>query len=202
MNSSDLGILHDHYKESFSRILEQEKQRDRLFLVLIAILGALFLEVQYPASTQSLLEESTRVALNTLPIPVTTSATWTVLLVAMQRYCQSSIAIERQYIYLHRLEDAISSLLGHESVYSREGKTYLENYPIFSTWTSLFYACFFPVIAIALQGFIIYLEWNSQTSIEYNTRYDLTMAGGVFVSLLLYRGPRAWGWLVKKFRRR
>ena len=198
MDSSDLGILHDHYKESFSRILEREKQRDLLFLVLVAILGALFLAIQYPAHIQGLLKESTEIALDTLPIPVTTSATWTVFCVVMLRYCQLSLAIERQYAYLHRLEDAVSSLLGHTSVYSREGRTYLADYPMFSTWTWAFYALAFPVITIVLEAFLIYLEWDDQTPIEYNTWYDLTMAGGVFVSLLLYRGEQAWKWLARK----
>ena len=62
MNTDNVDILHDHYKESFSHIRDREKQRDRLFLFLIGVLGLLFLEVQYPANLQKCVVSRVRTA--------------------------------------------------------------------------------------------------------------------------------------------
>ncbi len=48
MMEQHLDVLHNHYTESFAYIREWEKQRDRLFLVLIGLFALLFFEVQYP----------------------------------------------------------------------------------------------------------------------------------------------------------
>lgn len=208
MDIPDLNILHDHYKESFSQIREREKQRDLLFLVLIALLGSLFLEVQYPADLQRIFNEistsSTKKslnALNALPVSIITSATWTVFLVIMLRYCQNSITVDRQYKYLHKLEDTISSLLGDDSIYTREGKAYLKDYPSFSNCVWIFYTGIFPLIVIGLQAYLIYLEFGSQLSVEYNACYDSIMAVGVFISLILYRGKEFVMYIRGKFKR-
>ena len=43
MTETPLDVLHDHHKDSFSHVREREKQRDRLFLVLIGLLALLSL---------------------------------------------------------------------------------------------------------------------------------------------------------------
>jgi hypothetical protein len=41
IGNEKLQLLHDHYKETFALIRDRERQRDRLFLVIIGLYGAL-----------------------------------------------------------------------------------------------------------------------------------------------------------------
>jgi hypothetical protein len=194
----ELDILHDHYKDSFAYIREREKQRDRLFLYLVGVLGLLFLEVQYPATLQQLLAEvsaeGAKMNVGTLPIPIIASATWTVLMILVLRHSQSAISIERQYKYLHRLEDAVSKMLGDGSVYCREGKEYGENYPAFSWWSWFFYSYVSGIVTVGLAAYLAGSELRGRQPVSYNAYFDAGMALGVAVSLILYRGPNvAWG---------
>ncbi len=186
-----LEVLHDHYKESFSHIREREKQRDRLFLFLIALIGVLFLEIQYADIFSTILGnvkfEFIELHISVMPISVFLSVTWTYLFVIVLKYCQSTIIIERQYEYLHHIEDKISQLFGDQSVYCREGKAYLDKYPLFSNIVWIFYILLFPIIIILSVGLIIYLESYKIEAPLYHLIYDLVLAIGIFVSFMFYR---------------
>jgi len=188
---SRLEILHDHYKESFSHIRERERQRDRLFLVLIVVLGLLFLEVRYPESFRLIFSEisasGAKLNLSALPVPAVISSTWTFYLAIIIHYCQVSIHVERQYPYLHRLEEKISALLEDPEVYCREGKAYLDNYPAFSTWAWIFYIGMFPVIVIVATGLLVYTEVCKLELPLYHKWYDGIVALAVVFSVGLYR---------------
>lgn len=191
MDSTHLNILHDHYKESFALIREREKQRNSLFIKLIIILGILFLEIQYPKNIQELFQSigSSRIKINldSLPIHVITSLTWTIFMIITIRHCQESITVERGYEYLHRLENVISHLLGNSPIYNREGRSYLADYPIFSNWVYQFHAHIFPIIVFILLSYLIFAEFNIKRLVIW--LYDFLMALGVLLSLFLYRGP-------------
>lgn len=190
-NSPRLEILHDHYKESFSYIRERERERDRLFLILIALFALLALEIQYPINfrgavgTLSFLGIELNV--DALPLPAFLTATWVTVLVITLRYCQASTNVERQYDYLHMLEDKISAELKDDELYRREGRAYKSEYPLFSWWAGRFYRVILPVIAIIATGVLIYQEW---ARLEYSLLgkiIDLVSASGVLVSFALYR---------------
>ena len=188
--STHLNILHDHYKESFALIREREKQRNSLFIKLIVILGILFLEVQYPNNIQELFQSidfsQTKISLNSLPIYIVTSVTWTIFLITTLRHCQESITVEREYKYLHKLEGVISHLLGNSPIYNRESQAYLVDYPAFSNWIYQFHTYIFPIIIFILLSYLIYIEFNTNHVVVWV--YDFLMALGVFLSLFLYRG--------------
>ncbi|MFA5747461.1 MAG: hypothetical protein WC926_05350 [Candidatus Paceibacterota bacterium] len=124
MNPSDdtkIEIIHDHYKETFSYIREKEKKRDFLFIIIIALIGILFLEVQYSGIFSILLNKVklnfAEVDLSVMPISIFLSVTWTYLFMVVLRYCQSSIFVERNYDYLHKLEEKISGVIGDKKIY-------------------------------------------------------------------------------------
>src|SRR5215207_7486688 len=190
-DSPRLEVLHDHYKESFSYIRERERERDRLFLILIALFALLALEIQYPfnfrgaVGTLSFLGIELNV--DALPLPAFLTATWVTVLVITLRYCQASTNVERQYDYLHTLEDKISAELGDDELYRREGRAYESNYPLFSWWAYRFYVVVLPVIAIIATVVLIFQEW---TRLEYpllSRIFDLISASGIAVSFILYR---------------
>lgn len=191
MNDIKLNILHDHYKESFLYIRDREKQRDRLFLFIIALIGILFLEIQYaeifPNIFKSISLESFNLNLSTIPIFVFLSITWTYLFVLILKYCQIAIGIEKQYEYLHILEKKISNIFNDKEIYSREGRAYLKNYPIFSEFAWIFYVLIFPIIAILSTALLLYFEWNMENTVYYHLIYDSLLVLGVALSFILYR---------------
>jgi hypothetical protein len=188
-----LELLHDHYKDTFSLIREREKLRDTHFLIVVALFGVLFLEVQYPSNFQAIFSEFTtsgaKLDLRAIPFAAIMSVTWTLTLLFAMRYCQTSIHIGRQYAYLHQLEDKLSGLFGDEDVFRREGRAYKNNYPLFSSWAHFFYAWLLPLIVITAVTALLTLEWNAPDSLLplYHKFYDFTTASAVMLSFILYR---------------
>jgi len=191
MNDVKLNILHDHYKESFLYIRDREKQRDRLFLLVIALIGILFLEIQYaeifPNIFKNINLELFNLDLSTIPIFVFLSITWTYLFILVLKYCQISIGIERQYEYLHIIEKKISNIFNDKEIYSREGRAYLKNYPIFSEFAWIIYVLILPIIVILSTALLLYFEWNMKNTVCYHLIYDSLLALGVALSFILYR---------------
>lgn len=191
MSETRLDVLHDHYKETFSYIREREKQRDRLFLVLIGLFALLVLEVQYPTNFGGALGNSSisgaEVDLSALPLPGFLSASWVLIFAIALRYCQAAINAERQYDYLHRLEEKISRELGDEELYRREGKSYLDDYPLFQDWVWISYVFLFPLIAVLATVVLVGLELARLPYPLPNKAFDAAIATGVVVSFYFYR---------------
>lgn len=201
-DNTKLEVLHDHYKESFLHIRVREKQRDRLFMFVIALIGVLFLEIQYSDIFSTILGnvklEFIELNISIMPISIFLSVTWTYLFAIVLKYCQSSILIERQYEYLHHIEDKISQLFGDQSVYCREGRAYLNKYPLFSYLVWIFYIRLFPIIVILSVGLIIYLEGHKIEAPLYHLIYDSILIIGIIMSFILYRFyPSAKNMLLK-----
>lgn len=191
MSESRLDVLHDHYKESFSHIREREKQRDRLFLVLIGLFALLVFEVQYPTNFEGALgpvkASGAEVDLGALPLPGLLSVSWVLTFAITLRYCQAAVNTERQYGYLHGLEEKISRELGDEELYRCEGKSYLEKYPLFQDWAWICYVFLFPAIVVLAT---LALVGSELASLPYPLPYkvfDVVIASAVIVSFYLYR---------------
>jgi hypothetical protein len=110
----------------------------------------------------------------------------TVLVITL-RYCQASTNVERQYKYLHTLEDKISAELQDDELYGREGRAYKSEYPLFSWWAWRFYVVVLPVIAIIATGVLIYQEWEGLNYPLLSRIFDVISASGIAVSFALYR---------------
>jgi hypothetical protein len=173
-NNKKLEILHDHHKDSFENIREREKQRDRLFLILISLLGLLVFQLQYNlAGISEVSILGVKVLLDKLPGAVILSATWTYVLVLLVRYYQVTVVIENQYDYLHRLEERLSALLGDEKLYRRESAAYLvKKAQGFRTWIWRYYTVAIPIMVIAATARAAYLEYCSGTIPIYHKIYD------------------------------
>lgn len=186
-----LDLLHDHYKESFAYIREREKGRNRLFLLVILLAGALFLQIQYPLNFKAAIGDlklpNASLSLESLPLSSLLSLTWTFLFVLTLQYCQHSVHVERQYRYLHLLEDKISDWLGDGDIYRREGRVYLEDYPAFSNWTWIFYTFLFPILMLVSVIALFVLEFSKLDYSIYYKIYDSFLGTGVLVSLFLYK---------------
>jgi hypothetical protein len=191
LTDKQLDILNDHYKETFARLKEGEAARDRLFLWLIGLFALLSLEIGYPAATGGSLGKLTvlgaEVNLQALPLPALLTATWVLTLTIGLRYCQKSLWVDRQYPYLHTLEDAISPAVGGGDLYRREGKVYLRGYPPLLNIAWFAYVVLFPlIVAIGTAGLLrrelaqLAYPWLLRT-------LDVVVAASLIVVFLLYR---------------
>jgi len=186
-------VLHDHYKESFAYIREREKQRDRLFLILVALFGLLAFEVLYPTALIQALPAigvpvvNAEVDVRHLPMAVILSTTWVFVLAILLRYGKVTITIERQYAYLHKLEEKISSIIGDAEVYRREGRDYEKDYPMFSWWVWRFYTVLFPALILYATIILIGTEWKTLDTSIHSKVIDSVLALGVLISISLYR---------------
>src|SRR5829696_8318966 len=112
MEDAQREILHDHYKETFQYIRQRETLRDRLFLVLIGLYAVLAVQIQYPRKFDGTVETinllGVEAAVSSLPLAAFLTATWVFVLAVTLRYCQTTINVERQYDYLHKLEEKLS----------------------------------------------------------------------------------------------
>lgn len=183
-----LEILHDHYKETFTRIKEVEVNRDKLFLWLIAIFAALILQISYPNAISKTIGKlsifGAELDIKNLPLPTILSVTWMLALVISLRYCQAVIFLNRQYPYLHKLEDKISPELGGDEIYRREGYVYLQDKSPFLNATWVFYDIIFPVIVISATTLLAFLEYAHTFKINV---FDSIAAVLMFVIFFIYR---------------
>lgn len=186
-NDKTLEILHDHHKDSFEHIREREKQRDRLFLIVIALLGLLLLQLQYnSAGISEIAVLGAKLLLDKLPGAVILSATWTFFLVLLVRYYQATVVVENQYDYLHRLEQHISGLLGNEKLYRRESSAYLvKKAQGFRTWIWRFYTIAFPAIVILATIRAAWLEYFAATPL-FHKLYDVAVLAAALWLVSLY----------------
>lgn len=207
VTDKQLEILHDHYKETFSRILQVEKSRNRLFLWMIGLFALLALEVAYPAAIGGALGTVTigtvEVSLRALPLGALLDATWIVALTIAMRYCQDAVLVHRQYDYLHLLEENISPLVRgvavdqpdhagsasalHPDIYHREGAVYLSKYPLVLNVVWIAYVFIFPIIVIVATAWLTYLVWTDLPYPLPHRILDTVIALAIVALFLFYR---------------
>lgn len=191
LTDKHLEILHDHYKETFARLREAEALRDRLFLWLIGLFALLILEIGYPAAVGGTLEKLSILGgefnLQALPLPALLNATWVLTLTVGLRYCQTSVLVNRQYPYLHTLEESISPYVGGGDLYQREGKVYLREYPLLLNVAWFAYCILFPLIIIFSTLGLIIWEIAQVPYPFYYKLFDASIASALISFFFLYR---------------
>jgi hypothetical protein len=187
-----LEILYDHYKDSFAQVREREKQRDRLFLILLGLLALLSVVVLYYARLTDVLSSITvagaRANLAALPASALLTSTWVFTLAISLRYCQVSLTVERQYSYVHMLEEKLSETVDDDDLYRREGKSYLDEYPLFSDWAWVSYIYIFPAIVTLTTMGMLATEWAQFPGRWPFKIFDSGVAVAVALTFFLYRG--------------
>ncbi|MFI5285419.1 MAG: hypothetical protein ACHQ4F_03775 [Candidatus Dormibacteria bacterium] len=158
---------------------------------LLLVYWLLIIEIQYPANTHGALG-SLSIAGNTIdlrlvPLPLLLDASWVFLAAFILKYCQTAKSVERQYDYLHMLENRISDTLGDDEVYRREGRAYLSKYPSLLNWASICYTILFPA-ALIVGASYLYLVEVTQLKYDWKSElFDGLFFASIIVSLVLYR---------------
>lgn len=191
LSDKQLDIAHDHYKETFARLLNVEAQRDRLFLWLIGLFALLILEIGYPAAVGGTLGKITiaggELNLQSLPLPALLNVTWVMTLTVGLRYCQKAVFVNRQYDYLHVLEDIIAPELGESDLYRREGAVYLRKYPELLNAAWFAYGILFPVIVMVATVGCCLSEWRGALYPFRHRLFDTIIATALIAFFFLYQ---------------
>lgn len=140
------------------------RRRDRLSLYLLFTLIIMFLEVVSPNGVENIFSKLISKYLGNdvrLETSLLRSLTWFFLFGLVVRYCQIVVSVERQYAYLHNLEKELTSFFSSKIPFTREGKSYLENYPTLSKWSHILYTWVFPAILLLFTAIKIMIEFPS-----------------------------------------
>lgn len=187
---SVLSVVHDHYKETFALIRERERLRDRSFAFLIILFALLLVEIYYPAQVGAsfgvLHLFGTDIDLKQLPVALLIDATWVFALTIALGYSRTAAHVERQYPYLHHLEDWMSSALGDDALYRREGRVYLSDYPIFLNWAWFCYVIVFPLVVMLGCVVLVTREWTALTYSGVHKLFDSAIALLVVTTFVIY----------------
>lgn len=151
LSEAEFNNLCSHYKDSYEIHLGCIKQRDTLFYALLVILALFSLQV----TSMDLVNGALSGYVNKqLDISIDKNSNlfgallWLLLFGFSSRYYQTVIQIERQYDYIHHLEEIIGSRYTGTRAFTREGRSYLDEYPLFSNWIWLLYTLAFPLIIL------------------------------------------------------
>ncbi|MBC8230443.1 hypothetical protein H8E77_12925 [bacterium] len=185
-----LEILNDHYKDTFSHIRNAIKTRDRLFFYLLLVLTIMYFQMVSPSEFDNAISKFISQKLNgvTLNITFIRGMIWFVLLSIVLRYCQTVVGIERQYSYIHKLEKELTKFYPSEVTFTREGVSYLKNYPRLSDWAHILYTWVFPVFLLATITAKIYIEFPSQkqTSPDNNQLHFVVWGASLVFGLMVW----------------
>ncbi len=189
MEEVKFNNLCSHYKETFDIHRVSIKQRDTLFYGLLVILAVFTLQLSSTDIVVSIVNEyvnkSTGVKLGK-NIDFISTLLWLFMLGFTTRYYQIVIEIERQYSYLHTLEKHLNSFYPESKIFTREGESYLNKYPLFSNWVWLLYTLLFPTLILFCIIMRIFAQIEELKSIEINQIIDFVCYLIVGTSTILY----------------
>lgn len=188
MPTDPTSILYDHYKDTCSIIGEAVKRRDRAMLLVVIAVGFFALQTIFPSAANHAVTDylSFQFGLTLqINLSVIGNIVWLLVLLFTLRYFQTAVFVERQYSYLHRLEDKFNTTVG-QSLITREGKSYLAEYPWFSDWMWILYAIVFPAMLFLVASLKIVGEWIH--SADNGNSFSLFFNTGVFLLLAISVG--------------
>lgn len=165
-----LSCLCSHYKDSFDIQAAAIKQRDLLFYVLLVVAAIFSLQITSIGFVNEVLSKyiskSIDVQLDKKP-DLLSSMVWFVLFGVSSKYFQIVVQIEKSYDYIHKIEEEINRYYSGTPCFTREGASYLSDYPLFSNWVWALYTIVFPLLLLFSIWKKIMVEiWSSSS--EYN----------------------------------
>ena len=181
LSEAEFNNLCSHYKDTYEIHLASIKQRDTLFYALLVILALFSLQVTSTDLVNSALGSYIN---KQFDISIDKNSNlfgtllWLLLFGFSSKYYQTVIQIERQYDYIHHLEEIVGSRYAGTRAFTREGKSYLDAYPLFSNWIWFLYTLAFPLITLLCIAIRIYGELANYESL------GISLVTG-FVSYLL-----------------
>ena len=167
-SNTELQVLHEHYKDSFQNVRQDIRARGRTFIFILILNCFHFFQFENTRGDRIIMgllknQTSLEISVNQYTLE---ALIWFILFAAVVRYYQLNIYINRQYKYLHKLEEQFTKMVKQKFIF-REGLHYLNDYPKFSSWLHILYAWTFPILvpvvglaAILDNGVCVLKNWN------------------------------------------
>lgn len=180
------STLYDHYKETISYLKGDLAKRDKLTWILFSLLIVYFLvEFKTVESinianfiVKDKLGESILINYNLL----VTAMLLSILLITM-KYFQLCLNIEKQYSYIHNIEDKLNSI-SEERLITREGYSYLKEYPLLSALLHRIYVVFLPVGIIT--SMVIKINMLVKNPLSIVMIFNIVIGSAIIVITFLY----------------
>ena len=163
MMPDTLALLHEHYRDTCNGMAEQRGKRDRYFYIVLVVLAIALFDLTAPDGFATAVADvlTTRLGLSVAPdLSYVRSFLWVLLLGLTVRYGQATLGVERLYIYLATLEDALSSQV--EVGFRREGAAYRDYDPFFLKWAHHLYTLVFPVVLAVV---VVVWAWRQSSGL-------------------------------------
>ncbi|WP_424961002.1 hypothetical protein [Ekhidna sp.] len=163
MKENELEIYYDHYKDTFQYLRKYIDQREKIFLFNIITIFLMIVISQNLAIATTITEDVTasKLGLKSMTIDpnLVSSVLLFVFLSLVIRYYQLNILINRQYKYIHDIENNLSNILTETKIL-RESKGYLSNYPIVLSIIHWIYSLIIPLVIIltSIIKYVVELE--------------------------------------------
>ncbi len=163
MMPDTLALLHEHYRDTCGGMAEQRGKRDRYFYLVLAVLAIALFDLTAPEGFATTVADvlKTRLGLSVAPdLSYVRSFLWVLLLGLTVRYGQAALGVERLYIYLATLEEALFSQVGVG--FRREGAAYRGYNPFFLKWAHHLYTSVFPVVLAVV---VVVWAWRQSSGL-------------------------------------
>lgn len=179
-------ILHEHYRDTCGVMQGLRVSRDRCFYLVIAVLAAALFDVATPQGFATAVGDLLKARLglsNALDLAYVRSILWFLLLGLTLRYSQLTLNLERQYGYVHKLEEVLQEAV--HPAFQREGSAYLDDYPRFLTWAHFLYTVAFPLLLCVVALGWTYRQFPSRPW-PWTVWFNLAVTVLLLVSVGLY----------------
>jgi len=172
----DVEVLANHYQKTYETALENWKERNRLFVILVIVTGIGLLLVLHVPTADSLLvaavikflsitDDTLKAQLNSIfPFDILLSGILVVMFYLMQRLYSTNLSVMRNYLYLGAMEKEIRDGLGlpPSSVsFTREGRHYWDRRMIMQSASKWYYI--FVLFVILIPFIVLKLRADFQT---------------------------------------
>jgi hypothetical protein len=188
ISNEKLRLLAEHHRDSVNDLRAGISRRDRLFLVVVALLAGMLFLTHAPTQGFSTINQfiQNKTGITTAFESETLGTLlWFLLLGTVLKYFQTVAYVEGQYDYIGLLEKKLSLNLPLP-FYSREGEHYAANERGIQTWAWFIYSGAFPVILGLVGGWKILSE--SLANVHYNgtTVMDTFFFAAICISIFLH----------------
>lgn len=183
-----LELCYDHYKDTNELNRAAQSRRNRDFMILCILEAISLLMVWNPQFIAAVINDVVRSQIeNTMQIGsnVLQTLIWILIAYILVRYIQEVMYIERQYDYLNKLENRINDLLAEKDI-TREGDSYLQNFPLVLNIIHLFYNLFCPIFFTFINIYHIILEWKNVTGVLSIAADSIICFSIILITLFYY----------------
>lgn len=153
--------LCSHYKDSYDIHLSSRKEREIIFYALLFVISFFSLQITSAdfanIAFSEFAKQQSGISIDKNS-DFLSSLSWLLLFGLSAKYYQIHTRIEREYKYLHSIEEIINAYYPKSMAFTREGKSYLSNYPAFSDWMDFVYKTIFPLSIVISSTTKIYRE--------------------------------------------